>query len=149
MASDRSRFSFDEAQRYRSVIVQQGRVLLDSDLNEAQDILAEETRVEALDFVGPSGTPDDGYKISIPSPTANFDFGIGAGTMYVGGIRVSVPGDPAAKTPPFSYSKQPEWLAPTPAALTGAAKEYVWLELIEHEVSALEDRALLEPALGG
>src|SRR5439155_5375061 len=90
MASDRSRFSYDEAQQYRSVVVQQGRVLLDSDVDEAQQILAEETRHEALDFVGPSGTPDDGYKISVPSPATNFDFGIGAGTMYVGGMRVSI-----------------------------------------------------------
>jgi len=149
MASDRSRFSFDRAQQYRSVVIQQGKVLTDSDLDEAQDILAEELRQETIDVVGAFGTPDDGYKISIPSPATNFDFGIGAGTMYVGGLRVSIPGDPAAKTPPFSYAKQPEWLTPTPSGITGAAKEWVWLELIEHDVSSLEDRALLEPAFGG
>ena len=36
-------------------------------INEAQQILNEEMRKEALDFVGPTGTPDDGYKIGFPS----------------------------------------------------------------------------------
>ncbi|HXA17866.1 MAG TPA: DUF6519 domain-containing protein [Thermoanaerobaculia bacterium] len=155
MASDRSRISYDEGQQYRSVVMQQGRVLTDSDLTEAQEILAEETRREALDFVGPSGTPDDGYKISFPDGTAlstfarsvvkttPFAFAIGGGTMYVGGVRVSMSG-------PFTYDTQPEWIKPPSATLSAfPADELVWLELIEHEVSALEDPALLEVALGG
>jgi len=155
MASDRSRISYDEAQKYRSVVIQQGRVLTDSDHNEAQEILAEETRREALDFVGPSGTPDNGYKISFPDGTAQspnarsvvkttpFDFNIGGGTMYVGGVRVSMSG-------PFTYGTQPEWIGPpAPLLSTFPADELVWLELVEHEVSALEDPALLEVALGG
>ena len=142
MPSDRTRFSFDEAQQYRSVVIQQGKALLDSDLNEAQQIQCEELRDNALDFVGPVGTPDNGYEVTIPAGTTNADFQVGAGTMYVGGVRVSLP---AA----VRYSTQPDWLAPDPSLGTFPRSELVYLELIEHEVSALEDRALLEPALGG
>ena len=64
MGSDRARVSYDEKQQYRSVVMQQGRVTLEADWNEAQQISTEETRKEALDFVGPAGTPDDGYRIN-------------------------------------------------------------------------------------
>lgn len=142
MASDRSRFTYDEDQRYSAVIVQQGKPLMDADLDEAQQILSEEMRREALDFVGPSGTPDDGYKITIPSPTSGSDFQIGPGTMYVGGIRVSLP-------EAITYNSQPDWLTPAPATGLPARNEVVYLEVTEHEVSALEDRSLFDPALGG
>ena len=81
MGSDKARITFDEKQQYRSVVMQQGRVVLEADWNEAQDITTEETRKDALDFVGPSGTPDDGYRIDAASnpPHPDFDFSIHAG----------------------------------------------------------------------
>src|SRR5690349_11923926 len=92
MSSDRARVSFDEQQQYRSVVMQQGRVTLEADWNEAQYIINEEMRKEALDVVGPTGTPDDGYKIDFPTGTnPQRDFTIAAGTMYVGGLRVELP----------------------------------------------------------
>jgi hypothetical protein len=94
MVSDRARVSYDPSQQYRSVVMQQGRVTVEADWNEAQLIASEETRLEALDFVGPAGTPDNGYAISlIPG---SFDFNVGAGIMYVGGIRVWLPSAIAA-----------------------------------------------------
>jgi hypothetical protein len=143
MASDKSRISYDERQRYRSVVYQQGKALIESDLNEAQDIASEELRREALDFVGPTGSPDDGYRITIPNNTTNANFAVEAGSMYVGGVRVE-------RAPAYTYETQPEWRNPDaakPAAFP--ARELVWLDLIEQEVSATEDGALLEPALGG
>jgi hypothetical protein len=142
MASDRSRISYDAGQQYRSVVMQQGRVVTDPDLNEAQAILAEETRHEALDFVGPSGTPDDGYAVSVPVGVTNSDFFISRGTMYVGGVRVSI-------SDAF-YRQQPDWIAPAATEPKSfPAKELVWLELTEQEVSDLEDPDLREVALGG
>jgi hypothetical protein len=140
MPSDRERLSYDASQRYRSVVAQQGRVTVPADFNETQEILTEETRVEALDFVGPVGTPDDGYAISFNNPTPTFDFNIGAGTMYVGGLRVTLP-------PGVTYLNQPDWLD---AAVSGTpTKEYVFLMLEEREVGAVEDSALRDVALGG
>lgn len=105
MGSDRARLSYDPKQQYRSVVMQQGRVTLEADFNEELAIAGEELREETLDIVGPSGTPDNGYLIT-PLATGPFDFAIGAGTMYVGGLRVATP----SRVPP------PPAPAPAPAA---------------------------------
>lgn len=141
MPSDRDRFSYDKKQQYRSVVSQQGRVLLPADFNEAQEIGGEQLRYDALDIVGPAGTPDDGYKIGFPAGPPDFNFSIGAGAMYVGGMRLKL-------FDPVTYFDQPDWLDPTP--LTGAPqREYVFLDIEEQEVSAVEDGALRDVALGG
>src|ERR1700747_1390266 len=93
MGADRARRSFDPGRMYRSVVAQQGRVTLEADANEAEEIRAAESRAELLDLIGPTGTPDDGFKITVPAPDAvnALDFGIAAGTLYVGGMRVEQP----------------------------------------------------------
>ncbi len=141
MPGDRDRLSYDESQQYRSVVAQQGRVTVPADFNEAQEIFAEEQRKEALDIVGPSGTPDDGYKVGFPSPDPNFDLLIGAGTMYVGGMRVSL-------LQPVRYFAQPDWIDP-PAPNAVPPNEYIYLYLQEQEISAVEDQSLKDRALGG
>lgn len=154
MGSDRARVSFDPKQQYRSVVMQQGRVTLEADWNEAQRITGEELRKETLDIIGPSGTPDDGYLVVVPAtPTAPlFDFSVNPGTMYVGGLRCTLP-------EAVTYSKQTEWLDGGPedpdwVKLTAlksapAANELVSLFLREQEVSAVEDPDLKDVALGG
>jgi hypothetical protein len=149
MGSDRARISYDQKQHYRSVVMQQGRVTLEADWNEAQLIASEETRKEALDFVGPAGTPDNGYAITLPA--SGFDFQIGAGTMYVGGVRVHL-----SQAESYSQQKQNEWLdfaidgdwVAVPTDKPGS-NEYVYLFLREQEVSAVEDSDLKDVALGG
>ena len=164
MASDRARVSYDERQQYRSVVMQQGRVTLEADWNEAGDIASEELRKETLDIVGPSGTPDNGYQITLGT---GFDFSIGHGTMYVGGERVCL-FDPTQTVPPGTellYSQQDQALQPAhPSewldAITdpdwfdlssGAppSPEIVYLQLREQEISAVEDSDLKDVALGG
>ena len=157
MGSDRARITYDEQQQYRAVVAQQGRVMLEADWNEAQQITNEEIRQEALDFVGATGTPDDGYKIlQLQSETSPYDFVVKEGTMYVGGIRASLSED-------LTYSKQkesnwldykgkdlgnePEWVDPGPP--DPKKPEFIYLYLREQEVSAVEDSALRDPALGG
>ncbi len=148
MGSDKARISYDERQQYRSVVMQQGRVTLEADWNEAQSIAMEETRKEALDIVGPAGTPDDGYAITFPTTLPAFDFQVGNGTMYVGGERVFL-------SSPVDYAQQSDWLdriidpdfVPLPTKPPG--KEYIYLLLGEQEVSAVEDSDLKDVALGG
>src|SRR2546425_4568809 len=129
MASDRDRLTFDVRQQYRSVVAQQGRVMVPADFNEALEIEGEDRREEALDFVGPSGTPDNGYAIGFPaaSPPA-FDFLVNPGTMYVGGVRVFLfpLADP---TKPVTYFHQPDWLDPEPPQSTLPTLEYILLSL--------------------
>ncbi len=296
MGSDRARVSYDETRRYRAVVAQQGRVTLEADLNEATAIDGEAAREQTLEIVGPTGTPDDGYRVlppatpqpgttdlyrcfnqtsgdhfyttsaaerdnavatagyvfettacyvfggqpgptdfyrcfnqtnrdhfyttslaerdnavatagyvaegiacylfATPQPgttdlyrcfnqtngdhfyttslaerdnavatagytsegtagyvfaTPPFDFQVGAGTMYVGGVRSFLP-------QPVTYSAQdewldafgdPDWLSPAAPAGPNNRRELIYLSLAEREVSATEDRALLEVALGG
>jgi hypothetical protein len=154
MGSDRARVSYDPNQQYRSVVMQQGRVTLEADWNEAQQISSEELRSETLDIVGPCGTPDDGYKVVLQNQPTHppFDFYIGGGIMYVGGLRVELPD-------PVQYSNQPDWLdyGPEDPDWVGISTlfrhrptdEFVYLLLREQEVSAVEDPDLKDVALGG
>src|SRR5262249_51214485 len=94
----------------------------------------------------PCGTPDDGYKVT---SNALPDFTVGAGTMYVGGVRVAL-------SQPVAYGKQAEWLDHVgdhlwldPKTIDGTSAEFVYLLLREQEVSAVEDVPLREVALGG
>ena len=82
--------------------MQQGRVTLRLDWNESLAISAEESRrKDLLDIVGPPGTPDNGYAVTFPVP--GFDFQVGAGAMYVGGMRAYLPQG-------VLYSQQSDWL---------------------------------------
>lgn len=116
--------------------------MLEADLNEAQEIATEEVREEALDFVGPCGTPDDGYKVSLLPGFSKANFNIGQGSMYVGGMRA------VQANANLNYLSQPEWLDRS-IEIDPSANELIYLYLREQEVSAVEDSALREVALGG
>src|SRR5215471_14316258 len=170
MGSDRTRVSFDERQEYTSVVMQQGRVTLDADWNEAADIAREELRNETLDIVGTSGTPDNGYQILLTNPNPNFptppfDFFVGPGTMYVGGVRAFLPSVvqyseqiqarlPVEPPPPrpaewLDASDDPDWVDISSFTGNPPVSEFVYLFLREQEVSAVEDSDLKDVALGG
>ncbi len=57
MHADLSRRTFDAADTYRCVVLQQGRVLLDADWNEQTEITAHHDEVRTLDVVGRCGGP--------------------------------------------------------------------------------------------
>ncbi|HEV3293898.1 MAG TPA: DUF6519 domain-containing protein, partial [Streptosporangiaceae bacterium] len=156
MGSDRARVSFDPSRRWRAVIAQQGRVTVEADWNEAQAIAAAQSRADLLNVIGTSGTPDDGYRLlpppSPPAAGSPTDLTIQHGTFYVGGVRVEL----AADAP---IGAQPDWRdfpaepaaadQPVPSAPPQNGNELVYLLLREQEVSAVEDSALREVALGG
>ena len=159
MGSDKARVSYNANKQYRAVVAQQGRVTLEADWNEAQQIAGEELQQETLDFVGATGTPDDGYRILEPTKSVKppFDFIVQGGTMYVGGIRAFL-GDatqPSGASSKFklSYFKQLDWLDhegdPDWVENPTANREFIYLTLREQEISAVEDEDLLEQALGG
>lgn len=68
MAGDISRNTFDPARHYSRVLMQQGRVLLDSDWNEQTSLHLHYLRALAFDLIGPAGGPRDdcGFKIGAP-----------------------------------------------------------------------------------
>jgi Family of unknown function (DUF6519) len=170
MPSDRSRRTDDLRDGYKEVVAQQGRVILDRDFNALQGLTDERIAANALDMVGPCGTPDDGFAISLPqlSPPSpplwsspggfgpagpqDFDFLISPGTMYVGGQRAVLVGRQAGQAITYSYYDQPDWIdPPDPVTFESppGGDELVYLDLVEQEVSAAEDPDLLEVALGG
>jgi hypothetical protein len=153
MGSDQARVTYNETRQYRRVAQQQGRVVLEADTNEAQQIVVEETRRQLLDLVGAHGVPRDpisakrgaGYRIHKLISKAR-DFHIDVGSIYVGGWSV------LQHDALLTFQKQPDWLDRAPPTVPGAhqaEKEIVYLRLREQEVSAVEDPQLLEPALGG
>ena len=152
MGSDRARRSYDAGRMYRSIVSQQGRVTVEADANEAEEIRAEESRAELIDIIGPTGAPDGGFEISVPAAGSGpFDFDIGEGTLYVGGMRVRN-AEPQAT---YLGQQRTEWVdyptgrpAPYPTN-TAPFSEAIYLAVTEQEVCAVEDAALREVALGG
>lgn len=159
MATDRARRSFDPTRMYRSVVSQQGRVTLEADANEADEIRAAEARAALVDVIGPSGSPDDGYRVTVPPTLGDYDFAIGAGVIYVGGVRIESSGTTYARQRTGDWADYD--LRAIAATDRGAApvdpepypkapgRELIYLEVIEQEVTAVEDPALREVAIGG
>src|SRR5271157_2732840 len=139
MAADLARITYDPTRQYRSVIAQQGRVTLEADSNEAAIIATESLRLETIDVVGPTGTPDDGYKVD----TGNGPGGVSIdpGIFYLGGWRLELDNK-------IDLSSQPDWLDAPPFS-TSQGNLLVALLLNEQSVCAIEDQALREVALGG
>lgn len=164
MGSDKGRVSYDSRRQYRGVVAQMGRVTVEADPNEASLIASEEQRIEARDFVGPSGTPDDGFKVLqglALNAALPYDFKVTAGTMYVGGERAYVfPSHLEERDHQafFWYSQQPDWIdgsddptyySPQSPVPGGLKNEFIYLYLEEAEVSGVEDSALVDVALDG
>ena len=138
MATDVARLSFDPARGYRGVVPQQGRVSLEAEQNEQRVIDVEERRQELIDIVGPAGTPDNGYAVS---GGGGFEITVGAGTMYVGGWRLELESDIGDYDQPDWVDRDRDWAE--------SGREHVLLMAQETDVTAVEDPALYEVALGG
>jgi hypothetical protein len=94
MKADLTRDTFHPFKHFTRVLMQQGRVQLDADLNEQASILQHYLRTLAADLIGPAGSPDSGAFQILPitslsspiTPAIANDFRIGAGHYYVDGI---------------------------------------------------------------
>jgi hypothetical protein len=172
-AKDVSRFLLQPEKRYTGVRMQQGRVLLDADFNEAERLDGEEERRTLLDILCSKGTPNRGFLVGTPEAEAvetpgpngitvpSYDFALAEGSFYLGGLRFE-----ASSEHPDTFLSQSDWLQvdadpanlpaqPTVADLTddnGNALErhdLVYLRGWEQCVTAVEDREIREAALGG
>src|SRR4051812_47734593 len=85
MRGDYTRFTFDPRKRFTSVLLQQGRVQLDSDWNELAAITAHLEHTETGDAIGICGAPEAGGGFAI-EPLDTADFQITSGRIYVGGL---------------------------------------------------------------
>jgi hypothetical protein len=154
--SDNSRDTFDIKNRFNRVILQQGRVLLDSDWNEQTDILLHYLQTFVRDVLGDHGGPDDGFKIeNIYDENYNLkdnDFAIRKGRYYVDGILCENMEEHA------TYLNQNDYYLPEddanriekiePAELN--VKNFlVYIDVWERHLSFIEEPGIREVALGG
>jgi hypothetical protein len=96
MTADITRDTHRPGLGYSSVRLQQGRVQIDADWNEAEDIALRRDRVAARDIVGPSGVPEEapGFALIPADPDAQgsgTDLLLGYGRAYVDGVLVENP----------------------------------------------------------
>jgi len=141
---DISRDETDLRKHYDRVQMQQGRVLTDDDFNEAERLDAEDSRRVRADVIGPAGSPDNGFKLKVVAG----EMTLSAGTYYTGGLRLELEADER-------FNLQKDWLqqgskpGETLTSPAGAQFDFVWLDVWQQPVSAVEDKELLEAALGG
>ena len=141
---DISRDATDLRKHYDRVQMQQGRVLTDDDFNEAERLDSEDSRRVRVDVIGPAGSPDNGFKLKVVGGQLT----LSAGTYYTGGLRLELEADER-------FNLQKDWLqqgsrpGETFTAPAGAQFDFVWLDVWQQTVSAVEDKELFEAALGG
>jgi hypothetical protein len=163
MKGDFSRSTFDPRKHYNSVRMQQGRVQLDADWNEQVDILLHILRTQMTDLLGTgaAAVEKQGFAINLvqqpggPETQADQpgspehpkilpDFQIGAGHCYVEGILCE-------NEMPVLFSQQPDF----PAAASQLQRyddcdQYlIYLDVWQRHITAVEDPAIREIALGG
>jgi uncharacterized protein DUF6519 len=160
MQGDFSRWTFDPREDYRSVLLQQGRVLLDADWNEQTELTRYHDETRTRDVVGRAGGPADGAGFGIvdatgapPVETPWADLRITPGRYYVDGILCAArlpdgdtgPGIPLADQP-YLAAIGPDPGLPEPAT---DGRYALYLDVWTHHVTVDEEPSLRESALGG
>ncbi|MDH5178845.1 MAG: DUF6519 domain-containing protein [Gammaproteobacteria bacterium] len=150
MKGDFTRFTFDPKKRFSSVRLQQGRVQLDADWNEQVDINNYLERTQSTDVIGHSGVPSksNGFEITTrdDGEGGNSHLAIAAGRMYVDGILCE--NDDAIAFNEQPYYVVPEEVSDTDSPINDGAY-LAYLDVWERHITAMEDPAIREIALGG
>ena len=168
MKGDFTRDTFDPARHVSRVLMQQGRVQLDADVNEQSAILLRYLRLLAADLMGPHAGPDgaalgfeivtraSGVDLTALEPNAarrsrlqaavdKGDIVIGPGRYYVRGVLVE--NDRAVL-----FSEQhgyPFGETPIEKISTQAEPLLLYLDVWERHLTHVDDDAIREVALGG
>ena len=173
MSFDTSRFTFNPRKNYSGVVMEQGRVQLDSDWNEWLAQLSRRTQAGTLDTFGAAASPattPDAFEITIATDGSNA-ISIGPGRMYVDGLQAENHGDPTtavwdpalaelsnAPQPPaapasgpakgaIDFLKQP-WLSSAKLPVDLAASYLAYLDVWQRAITYVEDPNLIDPAVG-
>jgi hypothetical protein len=168
MYGDFARVTFDPSKRRTRVLMQQGRVQTEAELNELQSILLDFIETLARDLIGPHGGPQDncGFDIitEIPDepkeserPQSDVEkqrrnelralltnrgyFLIGRGDYYVDGKQLKLARD-------IHYVEQPDLHIEEGQKLESGFY-LAYLKVWESYVSAAQDESILEVAFGG
>jgi hypothetical protein len=178
MKGDFTRDTFRPDRHYRSVRMQQGRVQLDADWNERDDILLHRVETEALDTIGGCGAPihAPGFHVvanaadlsstermlagnADPPALAPNDLYIGAGRFYLAGVlaeneRIVALSDQADLPGLDGLELGPVLQGRPPTGFDGpVAGEpgtfLAYLDVWQRHLTALDAPDLREVALGG
>lgn len=173
MSFDVSKFSFRPWNDFLGVVMQQGRVQLDSDWNDFVAQLTRRLQAGSLDTFGravvPRETPE-GFRIA---SGARNELTIGAGRIYVDGLLAENHGQPLEKKwdwdtrlaeltgiDPVSFFKQPylpfntkDSPAEKLAAVFNSPKlgdgfHLIYVDVWQRDVTALQNPELIEKAVG-
>lgn len=151
MKGDFSRNTFSKENHYRGVLQQQGRIQLDSDLNEQQAINQYYDETGARDLIGPAGVPKskydgNGFRIEVTLDQQE-DLKINQGSIYVDGILCeNEKTDATYKSQGGNKTEGDFPKAPYPD------KTGIWLVYVDvwqRHITALDDPNIREKALGG
>jgi hypothetical protein len=145
MKGDISKGTFDPAKHFHDVLMQQGRVLLDQEWNEQANINTHRTETGTKDIIGSSGGPLPGAGFAITpatggSPPTGDNLKIGKGNYYVDGIICENDDD-------LLFEQQPDFQV-TPLPVNPGTYIF-YLDVWLRHITALEDSAIREVALGG
>jgi nitrous oxidase accessory protein NosD len=147
MSFDVSRVTFDPWKDHNRVIMEQGRVQLDSDWNEWVAEVARRIRAGTLDTLGhavyPASTPK-AFLITPSSTPSGPSFTIGVGRMYVDGLLAENHGLPAPLSGGWIPPVDPN--VPPPAPGTGPAWDPALDELVSQDIDYLTQPYYPDPA---
>ncbi|MCL2626935.1 MAG: DUF6519 domain-containing protein [Cystobacterineae bacterium] len=129
MKGDYSRLSFDAKKHYRAVLMQQGRLQLDADWNEQVQIAEHRYSAFFRSLVGRSGTPRKEGRMCLEKDEAGQLF-LSKGICYIDGLLIE--------------NDVEEWVS-----IQQKGEDFLcYLEAWTREVSAAEDRGLIDSAIG-
>jgi Family of unknown function (DUF6519)/Malectin domain len=167
MSFDISRSSFRPRRNFLGVVMQQGRVQLDSDWNEWQSEYSRRIQAGTLDTIGqavyPASTPN-AFKITSGTNASGNTLFIGAGRYYVDGLLAEnhgpesqaawddalaeMSGAPAfatTNTAQTDYTQQP--YLPNPTLPVAGQTCVAYLDVWQRDVTYLEDPHLIDKAV--
>lgn len=160
MKADLTRQTFNRSRHYRGVVLQQGRPNVDADWNEQAAIAANRIETETLDVVGPCGGPMDAAGFRAVAAAGDLSAAdqarpenqapaslAGAGDFYISGGRYYVRGRLTENDHIVPFTSQPHLPGTVPVTDSGVYVAY--LDVWDRHVTALEDPAIREVALGG
>lgn len=150
MKGDFTRFTHDPTKHYTAVLKQQGRVDLDADWNEWNDMQEHLRHTTNKDVIGACGVPmhAGGFEIGFVENEDGPDLTISPGRIYVDGILCEL-----EEEQEVSYLHQPDY--PNPPRLRPeeddeeSRTDLVYLDVWQRHVTAIEDPDIREVALGG
>ena len=145
MYGDFSRLTFSPEKHFSAVLLQQGRVMLDADVNELTAVLLRMQRLVLVDLIGPYAGPAREAGFAIDYDNGNPPrLAIGSGRYYVQGLLCELDATTAYHEQPCVALDPP----PTERVLPDAPF-LVYLRVWERQITAIQDPSLTEPALGG